>query len=118
MAEPAATGKQGRRWLPIALIVLASIIGVISVFALWSKRQLLETDTWVDTSTELLEDEVISDAVADYTVDELFSNLDVAAELATRLPPAVKPLAVPIAGGIRQLADQAARRVLQRPRAW
>jgi hypothetical protein len=114
VAEPAA--KQGRRWLPIALIVLASIIGFLSVFALWSKRQLLETDTWVDTSTELLEDEVISDAVADYTVDELFANLDVPAELATRLPPAVKPLAVPIAGGIRQLADQAARRVLQGPR--
>jgi hypothetical protein len=114
VAEPAA--KQGRRWLPVALVVLATIIGFLSVFALWSKRQLLETDTWVDTSTELLEDEVISDAVADYTVDELFANVDVPAELATRLPPAIKPLAVPIAGGLRQLADQAARRVLQRPR--
>ena len=115
MADPAATRKQGRRWLPIALIVLASIIGFISVFALWSKRQLLETDTWVDTSTELLEDEVISDAIAAYTVDELFSNVDVPAELATRLPPAVQPLATPIAGGLRQLADQAARRALQQP---
>jgi hypothetical protein len=40
--NPAATS---RRWLPLALVILASVIGLVSIFALWAKRQLLETDT-------------------------------------------------------------------------
>ncbi len=37
--------KSGRRALPITLVVLATIVGIVSVFALWAKRQLLETET-------------------------------------------------------------------------
>ncbi len=103
-SEP--TTKKPRRWLPLALIVLASVIAIVSIFALWAKRQLLETDTWVDTSTELLENETISDAVADYLVDELFTNVDVQGQLEARLPPLAKPLAGPITGGLHQLAGR------------
>ena len=46
MTEGDAVTKRGRRALPIVLIILATIIGIVSVFALWSKRQLLETETW------------------------------------------------------------------------
>ena len=37
-----------RRIVSMALIVLASLIGFFSVFALWVKRQALETDTWTE----------------------------------------------------------------------
>ncbi len=112
-SQPAT--KRSRRWLPLALIVLASVIGIVSIFALWAKRQLLETDTWVDTSTELLENETISDALATYLVDELFTNVDVQGQLEERLPPLAQPLAGPLTGGLHQLADGAARDALQRP---
>ena len=46
MSEGEADEKTGRRALPIIIIVLATIIGIVSVFALWAKRQLLETETW------------------------------------------------------------------------
>jgi len=104
-----------RRWLPLALVVLASIIGLVSVFALWAKRQLLETETWTDTSTELLANEDISNAVADFLSTELFAHVDVQAALEERLPPPVQPLAAPVAGGLRQLGDRAAREALQQP---
>ena len=39
MSPRDASEKTGRRALPIILIVLATIVGVTSVFALWSKRQ-------------------------------------------------------------------------------
>jgi hypothetical protein len=99
-----------------AIIVVATVIGLVAVFAIWAKRQLLETDTWVETSTELLEDEEIKNAVAGFLVDTLFANVDVQAELEQVLPPEAQALAGPVAGGIRQLADQAAPEALGRPR--
>ena len=42
----ASDEKTGRRALPMIIIVLATIIAIVSVFALWAKRQLLETETW------------------------------------------------------------------------
>ncbi len=100
----------------MALIVIASILLVVSVFAVWAKRQLLETETWTETSTELLADAEIQDALADFLVTELYDNVDVEGELASRLPPQVKPLAGPVSGGLRQLADQVARKALAQPK--
>ena len=109
------TGKS-RRALPMVLIVLASIIAVVSTFAIWAKRQLLETDTWVDTSVELLQDEAIQDALADFLVNELYANVDVQGEIEAQLPPQIKPLAGPLSGGLRQVATRAAERILAEPK--
>ena len=115
MNEPNAETPRGRRALPITLIVIATVTLLIGSFAIWAKRQLLETDTWVDTSTELLADAAIQDALASFLVTSLYDNVDVEAELAAELPPPVQPLAGPIAGGLRQLADQVARKALAQP---
>src|SRR5688572_6359760 len=106
-----ATGKS-RRAVPLILVVLAAIIAVVAIFAMWAERQLLETDTWVDTSTELLADEAVQDALANFLVNELYSNVDVQAAVEERLPVQVKPLAGPISGGLRQVANRAAERAL------
>jgi hypothetical protein len=104
-----------------AILVIATLVGFVSVFAVWAKRQLLETSTYTETSTKLLENEDIRTAVAGFLVDELYANVDVQAEVAKRLPPQLRPLAGPAAGGLRQLADRAALTALERPRfqqAW
>jgi hypothetical protein len=106
-----------RRKLVLALIVLAAVVGFLAVFALWAKRQLLETQTWTETSTELLENEDIRSTVSGYLVDTLFSQVDVQGEIQQALPPRAAPAAGPIAGAIRQLAETLADRALQRPRA-
>jgi hypothetical protein len=100
----------------LALIVVATLIGVISIFAVWGKRQVLETDSWVETSSELLEDHDIQEAVSGFLVDALFTNVDVEAELSNRLPPPLQSLSGPAAGALRELADRAALEALQRPR--
>ena len=49
-------------------------------------------------------------------MDQLFANVDVEARLEQRLPPDEQGLAAPLAGAMRALADQAAPRLLERPR--
>jgi hypothetical protein len=110
------TEDRPRRKLVMAIIVVATLIGLLAVFAVWAKRQALETDSWVETSSELLEDEDIQQAVAGFLVDTLFTNVDVEAELQERLPPQFQSLAGPAAGAVRQLADRAALEALGRPR--
>jgi hypothetical protein len=110
-----------RRVISMTLVVLASLIGFFSVFALWVKRQALETETWTRTSSELLENEEIRDAIADFLITELYANVDVQGEIEKRLPPEIKGLAGPAAGGLRQAGGEIARTALEQPRvqaAW
>jgi hypothetical protein len=111
MNEPRAHRK-----LVVAIIVLATLIGLVSVHAVWAKRQLLETDTWVETSSQLLEDSDVQDALSTYISDTLFTSVDVQARLEKRLPPQAQALAGPAAAGLRELADRIALRALQAPR--
>jgi hypothetical protein len=111
-----ATEKTGRRVLPIILIVLATIIGVTSVFALWAKRQLLETETWSTTSEQLIQHPDVQAALSTFIVTAIYDNVDVEAELADRLPPRLAPLAGPASGALRSSADDVALKALEQPR--
>ena len=107
---------KSNRGIALALIVLASVIAFLAVFSIWAKRQVLETDNWVRTSSELLEDEEIRTQLSIFIVDEVYANVDVRGEIESRLPPDLKGLAGPAAGGIRQLMERVADEALQRPR--
>src|SRR5262245_36516297 len=120
-AEQKAPAPGPPRAVPIVLIVLASVIGFFSVFALWAKRQALETDTWTQTSSKLLENEEIRDAVADFIVAQIYAHVDVQGQIEHRLPRDLKGLAGPAAGGLRQAAVSATEAALQQPKvqqAW
>src|SRR6478736_1479454 len=100
----------------VAILVVATLIGFVSVFAVWAKRQLLETNTWTDTSTKLLENKDVQTALGGYMVDQLYANVDVQAQLAQALPPKAQALAGPAAGGLEQLANKLAVEALGRPK--
>jgi hypothetical protein len=112
--------RRHRVAVPI-LLVVAVITGFLAVFSLWAKRQALDTNNWTDTSAKLLEDPDIQAALGSYLVAQLFSNVDVEAQLKSVLPPQVQGLAGPVAGGVRSLAEQRVPKLLARPRiqdAW
>jgi uncharacterized membrane protein YqjE len=113
--------KPPHRILVRSLIALGAVLTALAIFAVWTERQVLNTDEWVETSSELLEDEEIQAALNAYLVEELFANVDVQAELEQRLPPPAQPLAGPLAGALRQFAGEVAGRALAAPRvqaAW
>jgi Short C-terminal domain len=104
--------RHTRRWTINAIFSLAVVLGVFAVLAVWIHRQVLNTENWTNTSSQLLADPKIQSAVGDLLVSELFSSVDVGAELKSLLPSEVQGLAAPAAAGLRTLAEQIAPRVL------
>jgi Short C-terminal domain len=98
------------------LVVGATVFALVSIHALWANRQFLNTDNWAKTSSELLQREAVRTQVADFLVDQLYANVNVRGELESALPQQAKPLAGPLAGGLRNVADQGINQLLQRPR--
>jgi hypothetical protein len=113
--SPAPT--PGRRITATVLVVVASLLAFVAIFAIWANRQLLNTDNWTRSSSQLLANPVIRNQVADYLVDQLYSNVDVEGQLRSALPLRLQPLAGPAAGGLRELAERQAKQLLARPRA-
>jgi len=105
--------SRGRRRLVRGLVIFGSFLAFLSVFAIWTERQALNTDDWVDTSGRFLENETIRSTLSDYLVDQLYENVDVRKELEEILPGDTKDLAGPAAGGLRQVAGQGAEKVLE-----
>lgn len=113
--------SRGRSISSSVLLVLAGLLLLLSSFAVWVNRVALNTTVFVDTSTELIEDDAIRGAVAQRAVDELYSSVDVEAAIRERLPDDVKQLAGPTAAALRQGAPEIVDRALQQPalqRLW
>jgi hypothetical protein len=115
-----------RRKTVVALVVLATILTLLAIFAVWVNRQLLNTDNWTETSSALLADDEIRGQVADFLVAGVYANVDVQAELQQAFGEVVRPqvagaLAAPAASGLQNLAEQRLDKLLGRPRlqqAW
>jgi hypothetical protein len=105
--------SRGRRRLVRVLIVLGSLLAFLSVFAIWTERQALDTGEWVHTSGRLIQNPKIREAVSKYLVDQLYENVDVEQEVGKKLPKDLKDLAGPISGGVRQVAGSGAEKVLE-----
>jgi hypothetical protein len=100
----------------VALLIVGTLVAFLAIFSIWANRQALNTDNWVSTSERLLQNEAVQERLSGYLADQLFANVDVQAELEGKLPAQLRPLAGPAAGGLRQLAPQAAEKALDNPK--
>lgn len=105
-----------RRAASTALVVLASLLALVSAFSIYLREVVLDTPTWADTTGEMLENDEIRAVLAEYLVDELYANVNVAERIGERLPDALQGLAGVAAGGLRQVAVDAADSFLEAPR--
>jgi hypothetical protein len=120
-AEETAAKFTPARKMVRFLLVLGVIFGVVAVLSVWVNRQLLNSENWADTSTQVLSDKDVQQQLSAFIVDQVYSNVDVAAEVERGLPPRAKPLVAPVVGGLRTLAERLTVEILQRPRvqsAW
>jgi putative oligomerization/nucleic acid binding protein len=118
---PAAYARRARRiWVRLILIV-ATLLAVFAIFAIWANRQLMNPSNWAKTSTALLQRPTIRSALSSYLVDQLYANINVQAQLKSGLPTQLKPLAGPASGALHSVAEEAAEKALATPQiqaAW
>lgn len=103
------------RWLVRSLIGVATVLGIVAIFAVWANRQLLDTSYWTSTNTKLIESPPIREAVSVYLTEQLYANVDVAGELGNELPSELKPLAAPAAGALKDVVQKGINLLLERP---
>lgn len=114
-AGNAGQAGRGRRVAYWTVLVLTTLLATLSIFGVWASRQLLDTDNWTDTSTQLLQNQAIRDQTAIFLTDQLYANVDVEAEIRSFLPENLQVLAAPAAGAVRNVVDDAAGKALSNP---
>jgi hypothetical protein len=114
VVRPAIT--RTRLVLVDVLIGVTTLLAVIAMLAVWANRLLFNPDQWAQTSTELLANPQIRTGTANYLVDQLYANVNVAGLLKSGLPPQLDALAGPAAGALRNVAVQGTELALSRPR--
>lgn len=98
-----------------ALVAVASVLAFATIAAVWIDRQLLDTGNWTAASSRLLDEPAVRHQTAAYLTDQLYENVDVAAEIRSALPARAQFLAEPAAGLLRDRVEVRAREALTLP---
>src|SRR5690348_10002613 len=104
------------RKLTYAVIAVATLIGFLAACSIWINRQILNTDNWTKSSAAMLQNTEVRTQLSGYLTDQIYANVDVAAQLEQALPPRLAPLAAPAASGLENAAEKAVYALLGRPR--
>ena len=121
MSTSQPTSGKGRAIAARILTVVALLLFLVGAIAFYLERTVLDEDGFETIATELIRSDEIRTQVAATAVEQLYANVDVEQAIAERLPEAQKALAPVLAGITRQGAEEAANRLLERPRlqeAW
>ncbi len=94
------------------LLVLTTLLAVVAAVTVWARSQALDTDEWVDLSSDLLAEPEVQESLAEHLVDKLYTELNVAEEVEAGLPDDFGGVASLLAGALRGPATDTAERVL------
>ncbi len=95
------------------LLVLACILAVVSVFVVFARNQLLNTDTYVNTVAPLASNPAIQTQVAKQVSGNLIARTDVESRVKGALPPKAGFLATPITSGLETATYQLTLKAVQ-----
>lgn len=95
-----------------ALVMLGCVM--LSAFAIvrWTEQQVLDTNNWVSTMSELPKNEVVARSIGVRVVDGIFEKSDLTGSLQEVLPAKVAFLAPTISGFLRTKANDLATQVI------
>jgi hypothetical protein len=95
-----------------SLVGVATLVLLVSSLTVWTKRQLLDTSNWTNTSSELLANDQIRGALSQELVDKLAQRVDLQGDLQQRLPPNAQAAAGVLSAAIESAAVRIANRLL------
>jgi hypothetical protein len=89
-----------RRTVVVALVALACVVLTAAVVGLWSRRNFLDTDRFVDRAGPLIEEPSVQQALTNRLTEQLMTVVDPQALFAEVLPERGQLLAVPLANAV------------------
>jgi hypothetical protein len=114
---PTTRGTSAGRTLASAILIVLAVLSIgVGALTAWMKYQVLDTAQWTETSRETIQRPEVQDAVAIWTVDEVFKLLDPEDALAGVLPPRLAVLAGPITSRLRTESYDVAGKAMADPR--
>jgi hypothetical protein len=108
---------RGRSWLVWSLVVLSTVLLLVASMTVWTKRQLLNTDAWTDSASQLLADDQIRGLLSSRIADLLNQRVDVQAQLEERLPPRAQSAAPAVAAALESATARVVDTFLSTARA-
>lgn len=81
---PADEPEKSSSTLSNVIIGVTTLLAIVSLFSVWARVQLLDTDEWVDLSVRLIEQPEVQDAVASELVGARYADGTVAEGLDRR----------------------------------
>jgi hypothetical protein len=100
-AVPDIEAPRSNRTVVWLLIILGTVVMILSTLNSWVERQLLDTDSWVDASNALLDDDEVRHDLSVRLVNALYENIEVGPTIDEQLPQDLKGLGRPLAGVLR-----------------
>ena len=113
---PEAQGGRRHRVLVPVLVAAGLVCIFVSTLSVWLRDAALDSSTWESQSTQLLRSDNVRGLVATYVADQVVTQTDAQALLASSLPPRLQPLAGPGTAALDRLANQAVNEALTLPR--
>jgi hypothetical protein len=107
---------KGPRWKRIVawvLVVLACLLSVLSVVAVFARNQLLNTDTYVNTVAPLASNPAIQTQIAKQVSENLISRTNVETRVKDALPAKAGFLATPVTSGLENVINELALKAVQ-----
>ena len=101
--------RRTHRVATAVLVVLATVVVFVAVYAVWIRDQVLDGPAWADTSTEVVRDGTVRQALATTLADRLTEEAAVRAELAAPLLGGGVDASDPGGDGARALHQQIER---------
>jgi hypothetical protein len=95
------------------LVVVACILSVVSVVTVFTRNQLLNTDTYVKTVAPLASNPAIQTQIAKQVSENLINRTNVETRVKDALPPKAGFLATPVTSGLETVINELALKAVQ-----
>lgn len=106
--------RHGLRQLLAGLsVILACLLAIISVYAVFLQQTLLNTERYTANMHEIIKEPAVKQAVSQYATDELFIALKVQERISDLLPEKAKIIAAPATLWLRGFTEQEIQALLE-----
>jgi len=113
---PRTRAPRSRRVLAGIALVLACLTILLTTVALWAHQVAFNTDRFTSLVSTVIDEPEVIDPLAARVSTQVVDGLDLQTRIATRLPDAMKPLAVPITASLQEAITSRLERALSNPK--